>query len=260
MTGFSDDEVERYSRQLVLREWGGPGQQKLAGARVLVVGAGGLGGPAALHLAAAGVGGLGIADFDTVALSNLHRQVLFDTGQVGAAKTDAAAARLRAVNPHVGVEPHAVRVDAANAAGLVRGCDLVLDGTDDFPTRFAVNAACLAEGKPLVSGAVARWSGQVGVFAGRPCWRCLVPEALPDAETCAAVGVAGPLVGVIGAAMALEAVKLITGAGRPLLGRLLLYDGLSGESRTVAVAADPTCPDCGDQPVDSAARAQLTKP
>lgn len=245
---FSDDEVDRYSRQLVLREWGGPGQQRLKRARVLVVGAGGLGGPAALHLAAAGVGVVGVADFDTVALSNLHRQVLFDTGQVGTAKTEAAAARLRAVNPHAAVELHAVRVDAANAPALVRVYDLVLDGTDDFPTRFAVNAACLVEGKTLVSGAVARWAGQLGVFAGRPCWRCLVPEAPPDAETCAVVGVAGPLVGVIGAAMALEAVKLLTGAGEPLLGRLVIYDSLSGLIRTVRVAADPACPACAVTP------------
>lgn len=242
---FSDDEVERYSRQLVLREWGGPGQQRLKGARVLVVGAGGLGGPAALHLAAAGVGVIGLADFDAVSLSNLHRQVLFDTGQLGTAKTAAAARRLEAVNPHVGVEAHALRVDAGNARALVARYDLALDGTDDFATRHAVNAACLAEGRRLVSGAVARWSGQLGVFEGRPCWRCLVPEAPPDAETCAVVGVAGPLVGVIGAAMALEAVKLITGAGEPLLGRLMLYDGLAGEARTARVAADPSCPDCG---------------
>lgn len=253
---FSDDEVERYSRQLVLREWGGPGQQKLKRARVLVVGAGGLGGPAALHLAAAGVGVLGIADFDTVAVSNLHRQVLFDTGQIGLPKADAAAARLGAVNPHPAVEPHRVRVDGAGARALIARYDLVLDGTDDFPTRFAVNAACVAEGRTLVSGAVARWSGQVGVFAGRPCWRCLTPDAPPDAETCATVGVAGPLVGVIGAAMALEAVKLLTGAGEPLLGRLLLYDGLAGAARTATVRADPSCVDCG---VDSERERTLTR-
>ncbi|MDP8916509.1 MAG: molybdopterin-synthase adenylyltransferase MoeB [Pseudomonadota bacterium] len=242
---FTDAEVERYSRQLVLREWGGPGQQKLKRARVLVVGAGGLGGPAALHLAAAGAGAIGLVDFDRVALSNLHRQVLFDTTQLGAAKTSAAGQRLAVVNPHAAVEKHPIRIDRGNARGVVADYDLVLDGTDDFASRYAVNAACLAEGKPLVSGAVARWSGQVGVFAGRPCWRCLVPQAPPDAETCAAVGVAGPLAGVIGAAMAMEAVKLITGAGEPLLGRLLIYDGLAGEARTATVAADPSCIDCG---------------
>jgi molybdopterin/thiamine biosynthesis adenylyltransferase len=247
VTDFSDDEVERYSRQLVLREWGGPGQQKMKRARVLVVGAGGLGGPAALHLAGAGVGVIGLADFDRVALSNLHRQVLFDTTQLGMGKVSAAGQRLAVVNPHTAVEKHPIRVDRGNARGVVADYDLVLDGTDDFATRFAVNAACLVEGKPLVSGAVARWSGQVGVFTGRPCWRCLVPEVPPDTETCAAVGVAGPLVGVIGAAMALEAVKLITGAGMPLLGRLMRYDGLSGEARTATVQPDPACPDCGQR-------------
>lgn len=242
---FSDDEVERYARQLVLREWGGPGQQRLKAARVLVVGAGGLGGPAALALAAAGVGALGLVDLDTVALSNLHRQLQFDTADVGAPKVAAAARRLRAANPHAVVHAHRLRLDADNARSLVAAHDLVLDGTDDFETRAEVNAACVAERRPLVSGAVARWSGQVGVFAGRPCWRCLVPEAPPDAETCAAVGVAGPLTGVVGGLMALEAVKLIIGAGQPLLGRLLVYDGLSGRTRTAGVAPDPTCPVCG---------------
>lgn len=242
---FSDDEVERYSRQLVLREWGGPGQQQLKRARVLVVGAGGLGGPAALALAGAGVGTLGLVDFDVVALSNLHRQIQFDAADVGAPKVEAAARRLYALNPHVAVELHPIRLGADNAPALAAAYDVVLDGTDDFETRAAVNAACVAEARPLVSGAVARWSGQVGVFAGRPCWRCLVPEAPPDAETCAAVGVAGPLTGLVGAAMALEAVKVLAGAGEPLLGRLLLYDGLAGQARTVRVVADPACPVCG---------------
>jgi molybdopterin/thiamine biosynthesis adenylyltransferase len=146
------------------------------------------------------------------------------------------------------LELHPVRLDAANAAAMVAGYDLVLDGTDDFGARAAVNAACVAAGLTLVSGAVARWSGQLGVFDGRPCWRCLVPEPPPEAETCAAVGVAGPLVGVIGAAMALEAVKLLAGMGQPLLGRLLLYDGLSGAARTARVAADPECPVCALTP------------
>lgn len=243
---FSDDEVERYSRQLVLREWGGPGQQAVRRARVLIVGVGGLGGPAALALAGAGVGALGLVDFDIVAASNLHRQTQFSTDDIGRPKTDAAAARLCALNPHVAVESHPVRLGAANAPALVRAYDLVLDGTDDFQVRAAVNAACVAEDRTLVSGAVARWSGQVGVFTGRPCWRCLVPEVPPDAETCAAVGVAGPLTAVIGGLMALEALKLITGAGRPLRGRLLIHDGLSGNARTVGVAADPDCPVCGD--------------
>jgi molybdopterin-synthase adenylyltransferase len=242
---FTDEEVERYARQLVLREVGGPGQQRLKAARVLIVGAGGLGAPAALYLAAAGVGRLGLVDADTVALSNLQRQVLYAGADVGRPKVEAAAERLAGLNPNVVVTPHPVMLDAANARALAAGYDLVLDGTDDFATRFAVNAACLAERRPLVSGAIGRWTGQVGVFAGRPCYRCLTPEIPPDAETSALVGVIGALAGVVGAMMALEAVKLIAGAGTPLTGRLWIYDGLAGESRTVRVGADPACPACG---------------
>ena len=245
MATFSEAEVERYARHLVLREVGGPGQQALRRARVLVVGAGGLGAPAALYLAAAGVGTLGLVDPDAVSLSNLQRQVLYATADVDAPKVERAAARLHALNPHVEVRPHAVALTPQTADALVAGCDLVLDGTDDFATRFAVNAACVAAGVPLVSGALGRWTGQVGVFAGRPCYRCLVPEVPPEAETCAAVGVVGALAGVIGSMMALEAVKLIAGAGEALTGRLLIYDGLHGESRTVRVGADPECPVCG---------------
>ena len=242
---FSDAEVERYARHLVLREVGGPGQQRLKGARVLIVGAGGLGAPASLYLAAAGVGTLVIADPDRVDRSNLQRQVLYTEDQIGRPKVDAAAAQLLSLNPHVRIEPMQVSVSAANAREIVKSVDLVLDGTDDFATRFAVSAACVAEGKTLVTGAIGRWTGQVGVFAGKPCYRCLVPEIPPDAETCQAVGVVGALAGVIGSMMALEAIKLITGAGDPLLGRLLIYDGLSGQTRTVKVGADPECPDCG---------------
>ena len=242
---FSDEEVERYARHLVLREIGGPGQQALKGARVLIVGAGGLGSPAALYLAAAGVGTLGLVDPDVVDLSNLQRQVLFDGRDIGEAKVSAAAARLTAINPHVHVTPIHRRVDGANAREIIAPFDVVLDGTDDFATRFAVNAACVALGKTLVSGAIGRWSGQVGVFAARPCYRCLVSEIPPDAETCAAVGVVGALAGVVGAMMALEAIKVIAGAGEPLAGRLLIYDGLSAETRTVRLPADPQCPVCG---------------
>ena len=241
---FSDGEVERYARHLVLREVGGPGQQKLKAARVLLVGAGGLGAPAALYLAAAGVGTLGLADPDAVSLSNLQRQVLYQTADVGRSKVEVASERLTAINPHVTVETHPVWLDAANARDLVARYDLVLDGTDDFATRFAVSDACLAEGKPLVSGALGRWTGQVGVFHGQPCYRCLVPEVPPDAETCALVGVVGALAGVIGSMMALEAVKLIVGAGEPLNGRLLIYDALAAETRTVRIGADPACPAC----------------
>ncbi len=253
---FTDAEVERYARHLVLREVGGPGQQKLKAARVLIVGAGGLGAPAALYLAAAGVGTLGLVDADEVALSNLQRQVLYRSQDVGRGKVMAAGERLVELNPHVAIEPHPAMLDRTNATGLVRRYDLVLDGTDSFATRFAVNAACYSEGKALVSGAIGRWSGQLAVFeagltrgrppgARRPCYRCLVSEAPPDAETCSAVGVLGALAGVIGSMMALEAVKWITGAGETLSGRLLIYDALSAEIRTVGLPPDPECELCG---------------
>lgn len=241
---FTPDEVERYARHLVLSEIGGPGQQRLAAASVAIVGAGGVGSPAAMYLAAAGVGTLRIIDPDTVSLSNLQRQILFDTANVGGPKVEMAQARLTALNPHVRIQPVAEALTPANAAALIAGADVVLDGTDDFSVRHAVNAACVAARIPLVSGALGRWSGQVGVFTGRPCYRCLVPDLPPDAETCARVGVVGALAGVIGSMAALEAIKLIAGAGEPLTGRLLLYDGLSATSRTVEVTADPGCPVC----------------
>ena len=241
---FSDEEIDRYARHLVLREIGGAGQQALKGASVVIVGAGGLGAPAALYLAAAGVGKIGILDPDTVALSNLQRQILYSSADVDRPKVEAAAERLAGLNAHVAIEPIETRLTPDNAAALIQPYDLVLDGTDDFATRFAVNAACLAEAKPLVSGAIGRWTGQVGVFSGRPCYRCLVPEIPPEAETCATVGVVGALAGVVGAMMALEAIKLIVGAGESLTGRLLIYDALAAETRTVRVGADPTCPAC----------------
>jgi molybdopterin/thiamine biosynthesis adenylyltransferase len=253
---FTDEEVDRYARHLVLREIGGPGQQRLKAARVLIVGAGGLGAPAALYLAAAGVGTLGLVDADEVAASNLQRQVLYASADVGRSKVEVAKARLGALNPHVEIQPHGIWLDEANAAGLVRGYDVVLDGADSFATRFAVNAACYGEGRPLVSGAIGRWSGQLAVFeAGltrglpeqerKPCYRCLVSEIPPDAETCSAVGVMGALAGVIGSMMALEAIKLITGAGDSLSGRLLIYDALAAEIRTVGLGPDPACEVCG---------------
>jgi molybdopterin/thiamine biosynthesis adenylyltransferase len=242
---FTDDEIERYARHLVLSEVGGPGQQRLKAARVALVGMGGVGAPAALYLAAAGVGTLRLIDDDRVALSNLQRQILFDGADLGRSKVVAGAEALTALNPHVGIEVRPERLTADNAVALIDGCDVVIDGTDDFGTRFAVNAACLTNRVPLVSGALGRWSGQVGVFHGRPCYRCLVPEAPPDADTCARVGVVGALAGVVGAMAALEAIKIIVRAGEPLSGRVLLYDGLAGAARTVRVAADPACPDCG---------------
>jgi molybdopterin/thiamine biosynthesis adenylyltransferase len=243
---FSADERERYARHILLKEIGGPGQQRLKAASVAVVGAGGLGAPAALYLAAAGVGRLRLIDDDAVALSNLQRQVLFTSADVGKPKVERAAAALTALNPHVEIEVHAVRLTTANAGDLLSGADIVLDGTDDFATRFAVNAACRALGIPLVSGAVGRWDGQVTIFKpGGPCYRCLVPEAPPNAETCAEVGIVGALTGVIGSLMALETIKEIAQAGEPLAGRLLIFDGLNATARTIAHTRDPACQVCG---------------
>jgi len=242
---FSDEEVERYARHLVLREVGGPGQQKLKAAKVLIVGAGGLGAPASLYLAAAGVGQITLADPDVVDRSNLQRQVIYVEDDLGKPKAQASADRLSGLNPHVAVRAFQGAFDAASADDLVAGVDLVLDGTDDFATRMCVNAACVRHGKTLVSGAIGRWTGQVGVFSGRPCYQCLVPEIPPDAETCVSVGVVGALAGVIGSMMALEAIKLIAQAGEPLAGRLMLYDALAAETRTVRIGADPECPICG---------------
>lgn len=241
---FSDDEIERYARHLVLAEVGGPGQQRLKAARVGLIGLGGIGAPAALYLAAAGVGTLRLIDDDAVALSNLQRQIAFDVADIGRPKVEAAAGALGALNPHVRIEPVPERLTGVSAGRLIEGCDVVIDGTDDFGTRFAVNAACVAARIPLVSGALGRWSGQVGVFTGRPCYRCLVPATPPEAETCARVGVIGALAGVVGSMAALEAIKQIVGAGALLTGRLLIYDGLAGAARTVTVAPDPACPVC----------------
>jgi molybdopterin/thiamine biosynthesis adenylyltransferase len=241
---FTPDEVDRYARHLVLKEIGGQGQQRLKAARVAVVGAGGLGGPAALYLAAAGVGGIRLIDDDVVALSNLQRQILFRTADVGRDKTQAGRDALLALNPSIEVEACPERVEPESAAALLAGCAVVLDGTDSFPSRYAVNAAALTLGAYLVSGALGRWTGQVAGFSGRPCYRCLVPETPPEAETCAAVGVVGALAGTIGALMALDALKRLTGAGRTLEGRLYILDTLSMTSRTVDVPGDPACPDC----------------
>lgn len=241
---FSEDEIERYARHLVLADVGGPGQQRLKAARVLIVGMGGVGGPAALYLAAAGIGTLGLVDDDTVSLSNLQRQIQFETADVGASKVEVSARRLTALNSHVEVQTFAERLSPGTASKRVAGWDLVIDGTDDFETRMAVNAACVQARVPLVSGALGAWSGQVAVFEGRPCYRCLVPDIPPDAETCARVGVIGALAGLIGSLAALEAIKCLTGAGDPLTGRLWIHNALTGQTRTVRIAADPACSVC----------------
>lgn len=245
---FSDEERQRYARHILLKEIGGPGQQRLKAARVAIVGAGGLGAPAALYLAAAGVGNLRLIDDDAVSLDNLQRQIIFRGADVGGSKVERAKAALAALNENVAVEIERKRLTDANAAELLRGADIILDGTDDFATRFAVNAAAREMGAPLVSGAVGRWDGQVAVFApGGPCYRCFVPETPPDAEACARVGVVGALTGIIGSIMALEAIKLITEAGEPLRGRVMFFDGLSGQARTTTLPRDPACPVCGHE-------------
>ena len=245
---FSDKERERYARHILLKEIGGPGQQRLKAATVAIVGAGGLGAPAALYLAAAGIGRLRLIDHDAVSLDNLQRQVIFRGVDVGASKVERAKAALAALNDNVAVEIEAQRLTDANAAYLLRGADVVLDGTDDFETRFAVNAAARELGAPLVSAAVGRWDGQIAVFArGGPCYRCFVPETPPDVETCARVGVVGALTGVIGSMMALEAIKLITQAGEPLVGRVMFFDALSSEAHTSVLPRDPGCPVCGNE-------------
>lgn len=246
---FEPEELERYARHIVLREVGGPGQQRLKRARVLVVGAGGLGSPVLLYLAAAGVGVLGIIDDDSVSLSNLQRQVLHATDDVGRPKVESAAESLARLNPHVDVVRHTVRLTAENAAGIVAGHDLVIDGCDNFATRYLVNAACVATGTPLLSGAISRWEGQISLFdpaRGAPCYACIFPEPPdPGAEPpCAVAGVIGALPGVVGSMMALEAIKEITRAGESLAGVLLMYDGLNASLRRVKLRHSPDCPVC----------------
>lgn len=253
-SGMSDAELDRYARHLVLREIGGPGQMRLRDARVLVVGAGGLGAPVCLYLAAAGVGRITLADDDTVSLSNLQRQVIFRSDQRGEAKADAAAAAMRALNPHVQVTALPRRITDADTA-LIAEHDLVLDGTDSFAARDAVNRACVAAGVPLIAGAIAQWEGQVTLYdpaRGGPCLACVFPTAPAPglAPPCAEAGVIGPLPGVVGSLMALEAIKHLTGisesgAGQGLRGRMLILDGLYGESRMIGTARRPDCPVCG---------------
>ena len=260
---FSDDEIERYARHLVLREVGGPGQQKLKATRVLVIGAGGLGAPLLLYLAASGVGTLGVIDDDTVSLSNLQRQVVFETPDLGARKAETAAARLKRINPHVAVEAHAVRFTAENAAELLRDYDIVADGSDNFATRYAVSDACFHARKPLVTGAVGTFDGTITTLrpfeaapdgTPNPTYRCLFPEAPPagTVPTCAEAGVLGALTGTVGSLMALEVVREIVGFGEGLVGRLLLMDTRSMRFETLRYAWDRQNPLNGDL-LDSAA-------
>ncbi|GMV23558.1 MAG: molybdenum cofactor biosynthesis protein MoeB [Acidimicrobiia bacterium] len=242
----------RYARQVRLPEFGAQGQQKLAEARVLLVGLGGLGSPAALYLAAAGVGTLGLVDYDIVDATNLHRQVIHGTPDVGRSKLQSAAERLTAINPDVRLELHDEAFDASNARRLVEAYDIVLDGTDNFPTRYLVNDVCVMTRTPNVYGSIFRFEGQASVFAvgDGPCYRCLHPEPPPPGliPNCAEAGVLGVLPGIIGTIQATEAIKLITGIGETLVGRLLLYDALRMKVRDITLPRDPDCPVCGDTP------------
>jgi molybdopterin/thiamine biosynthesis adenylyltransferase/rhodanese-related sulfurtransferase len=252
-TTLTTDEIQRYARHLILPDVGVDGQQRLKAARVLIVGAGGLGSPVALYLAAAGVGTLGVVDFDVVDVSNLQRQILHGTKDVGRSKLESARARLRDANPHVQVEPHDTRLTSANALDIIGGYDIVVDGTDNFATRYLTNDACVLLGKPNVYGSIFRFEGQASVFglADAPCYRCLFPQPPPPGSvpSCAEGGVLGVLPGIVGTIQATEAIKLILGIGDTLAGRLLLIDALSMEFRTMALRKDPACPACGTRTI-----------
>jgi adenylyltransferase/sulfurtransferase len=249
---FTEDEIRRYSRHILLREVGGTGQAKLKAARVLVVGAGGLGSPLVLYLAAAGVGTIGIIDDDAVELSNLQRQIAHNTSSIGTPKASSAAAAAHAINPGVTIEPHATRLTAANAIELISRYDIVCDGTDNFPTRFLVADACVLARRTLVSAAVLRFDGQLSVFKpheGGPCYRCLYPEPPPEGvvPTCSEAGVLGAVTGVMGTLQATEVLKEIMGIGDSLSGKLLVWDALATRFRTVKLRPDADCASCGPQ-------------
>lgn len=249
---FDPKEIARYARHISLPEVGWEGQRRLRDARVLIVGAGGLGSPIGLYLAAAGVGTIGLVDFDDVDLSNLHRQVLFGTSDIGRAKVDAARERLAGINPHVTLVAHNVRLTSANALDILGDYDVIVDGTDNFPTRYLVNDACVLLDKPYVYGSIFRFEGQVAVFGGRhgPCYRCLFREPPPPGmvPSCAEGGVLGVLPGIIGSMQALEAMKLVLGRGETLTGRLALFDALAFRWRELRLTRNPECPACGDAP------------
>lgn len=249
---FTHEEIFRYSRHLIMPEVGLEGQKKLKAASVLAVGAGGLGAPLTMYLAAAGVGRLGIADFDTVDASNLQRQVLYSTSDLGKPKLEAAKKRLEGINPHIKIELHPAHLTSANALEILRDYDVIIDGTDNFPTRYLVNDACALLGKPNVYGSIFRFDGQVSVFDAQrgPCYRCLYPQPPPPeaVPSCAEGGVLGVLPGIIGSLQALETIKLIIGKGEPLIGRLILFDALRFRFDEFKLVKNPACPLCGEQP------------
>src|SRR5215469_7341249 len=249
---LTKDEILRYSRHLIIPEVGIEGQQKLKAAKVLLVGAGGLGAPLGLYLAAAGVGRIGLVDFDVVDFTNLQRQVIHFTADVGRKKLDSAAAKMREINPFVQVDRHEVALSSENALQILKDYDIVVDGTDNFPTRYLVNDACVLLNKPNVYGSIFRFEGQITVFnyKGGPCYRCLYPEPPPPGlvPSCAEGGVLGVLPGIVGLIQATETVKLILGIGSPLVGRLMLYDALGMRFRELKLRRNPECPVCGDHP------------
>lgn len=247
---FSDEQIQRYSRHIILPNVGGKGQSKLLSSRILIVGMGGLGSPIALYLAAAGIGTLGLVDFDRVELNNLQRQIIHFTGDIGKEKVLSGMETIKSINPDVSVHTYDQRLSAQNVMEILSDYDLVMDGTDNFPTRFLLNDACFLSGKTIVYGAIFRFEGQVSVFApGKgPCYRCLLPEMPPPGSVprCQEAGVFGVLPGIVGAIQATEAIKLILGIGRPLIGRLLLVDALDMETMEMKLQKNPGCPVCGE--------------
>jgi adenylyltransferase/sulfurtransferase len=256
MFKFTEEQIKRYARHIILPEVGGKGQEKLLNSKVLVIGAGGLGSPAILYLAAAGVGTIGIVDFDVVDLSNLQRQIIHNTERVGTPKVESARRTVEMLNPDVKVITYNTRISKENIMDIIKDYDVVLDGTDNFPTRFLINDACYFAGKPLVSAAMLRFEGQVSVFDFRnkeksPCYRCLFPEPPPPGlvPSCQEAGILGSIGGIMGCIQATEAIKLILGIGEPLVGKLLIMDALSMDFRKVKLRKDPNCPLCGEKPV-----------
>jgi sulfur-carrier protein adenylyltransferase/sulfurtransferase len=249
---LSPDEMQRYARHLILPEVGMEGQQRLKAAKVLCVGAGGLGSPLAMYLAAAGVGTLGLVDFDVVDASNLHRQIIHFTSDVGKPKLESAEQKLRAINPEIEIRKFETRLTSANALEIIRDFDIVADGTDNFPTRYLINDACVLSGKPNVYGSIFRFEGQASIFAtsNGPCYRCLYPEPPPPGlvPSCAEGGVLGVLPGLVGVVQATEVIKLILRSGEPLIGRLLLLDAWTMRFREMRLKKDPACPVCGPNP------------
>jgi len=252
MIEFTDEQIERYSRHIILPEVGGSGQQKMLEARVLLLGAGGLGSPAAYYLAAAGIGNLGIVDFDQVDLSNLQRQIIHSTERIGMLKTESAKKTIQALNPDVNVTLYNEKMDSSNIMSLIKEYDYVVDGSDNFPTRYLVNDACVMKNKTLIHGSIYRFEGQVTVFkpGDGPCYRCLYPEPPPPGmvPNCQEGGVLGVLAGVIGNLQVVEVLKLILGIGKPLVGKLLIYDALNTEFRNLRLRKDANCPVCSEKP------------